>query len=310
VARVPGPLHVGGRGLTGVYVPGSRISTNGRDRSSTYSARIVLVRHGHADAKAGWSGDDGLRSLDSIGHQQAIGLVDVLVPVGPGRVLSSPYVRCQQTVEPVAMKLGLIIESSFALVPDAGLKALGMIRELSSVPTLIIPLLCTHGELMGSLLSELASQDDVNLSHKPPGMKGCAWILDFLGQRMLQPVTSHHVPHIVPVADPVTGIGASGELNHMSRTGKAEVFDDRVTALLARAYQLAESHLKGIDEAAEELAKMSGEDLTVISQARRVVLERMAAGSDRATKQVLSLIRRAIELGGWRWRWEDTGPVP
>jgi 8-oxo-(d)GTP phosphatase len=182
--RVSWPLHVGGRGLTGVYVPGSRISTNGRDRSSTFSARVVLVRHGRADTKAGWSGDDALRPLDSIGHQQAMGLVDVLVPIGPGRVLSSPVLRCQQTVEPVAMKLGLIVESSFALVPDAGLRALGMIRELSSVPSLIAPLLCTHGELMGSLLSELASQDDVNLPHEPPGVKGSAWILDFLGQKM------------------------------------------------------------------------------------------------------------------------------
>jgi phosphohistidine phosphatase SixA len=144
----------------------------------------MLVRHGHADTKARWTGDDVLRPLDSIGHQQAMGLVDVLVPIGPGRVISSPYVRCQQTVEPVAMKLGLKIESSFALVPDAGLRALGIIRELSSIPSPIAPLLCTHGEVMGSLLSELASQDDVNLPRKPPGAKGCVWILDFLGQRM------------------------------------------------------------------------------------------------------------------------------
>jgi hypothetical protein len=96
----------------------------------------------------------------------------------------------------------------------------------------------------------------------------------------------------------------------MSQAGRAVDLDDQVTALLARAHQYADSHLEGIDEAAEELAKMSGEDLTVISQARRVALERMAADPDRVTKQVVSLIRRAIELGGWRWRWDNTGPVP
>jgi hypothetical protein len=96
----------------------------------------------------------------------------------------------------------------------------------------------------------------------------------------------------------------------MSAPSNLENFDNRVAALLARAYQLADSNLEGINEAAEELAEMSGEDLAVISKARRVVLERMTAKPDSATKQVAWLIRRAIELGGWRWRWEDTGPLP
>jgi 8-oxo-(d)GTP phosphatase len=182
--RVSRLTDVGCRGLKGFFVPGSRMPTNGRNRPSTFSARVMLVRHGHAKTKAEWTGDDALRPLDSIGHQQAMDLVEMLAPIGPGRVLSSPYVRCQQTVEPVAIKLGLIIESSFALVPDAGLKALGLIRDLSSVPSLVAPLLCTHGELMASLLSELVSQDDLNLPRKPPGVKGCVWILDFLGQKM------------------------------------------------------------------------------------------------------------------------------
>ena len=96
----------------------------------------------------------------------------------------------------------------------------------------------------------------------------------------------------------------------MSQAGNLEDLDGQVAALLARAYQLANSDLEGINEAAEELAAMSGEDLAVISKARRVVLERVAAGPDHDTRQVNSLIRRAIELGGWRWRWEDTGPAP
>jgi hypothetical protein len=89
-----------------------------------------------------------------------------------------------------------------------------------------------------------------------------------------------------------------------------ENLDDQVAALLARAYQLADSQLDGINEAAEELAAMSAGDLDVISKARRVVVQRMAADPDSVTKQVFWLIRRAIELGGWRWQWNDTGPLP
>jgi hypothetical protein len=80
--------------------------------------------------------------------------------------------------------------------------------------------------------------------------------------------------------------------------------------LLARAYQLANSDLDGLNDAAEELAALSGQDVAVISRARRVVLEQLATNPDRTTNQVASLIRRAIEVGTGRWDWEDSGPVP
>lgn len=86
--------------------------------------------------------------------------------------------------------------------------------------------------------------------------------------------------------------------------------DERVEKLLARAYEMADSGLTGINEAAEELATLSGDDLAVISKARRVIIGRLQVRSDRETNQVHWLIRRALELGGWRWHWEDTNPVP
>lgn len=84
----------------------------------------------------------------------------------------------------------------------------------------------------------------------------------------------------------------------------------QVQVLLDRAYELADSELTGINEAAEELAAMSSDDLTVISVARREVIRRLRERPDRATQQVYWLVRRALELGGWRWQWEDTDPVP
>jgi hypothetical protein len=84
----------------------------------------------------------------------------------------------------------------------------------------------------------------------------------------------------------------------------------RAAALLARAYQLADSELEGIDEAAQELAAMTGDDLTVIDRARRLTIDRLAESPDRATKQVASLIRRALEVGMSRWHWDDSAEVP
>ncbi len=96
----------------------------------------------------------------------------------------------------------------------------------------------------------------------------------------------------------------------MSQATEPEDIEGQAAALVARAYQLADSQLEGINEAAEELAGMSRADLTVISRARRVVMGRLATRPDRATAQVAWLIRRAIEVGAGQWQWETTDPVP
>ena len=63
---------------------------------------LLLVRHAHAHARKEWSGDDRLRPLSANGLRQAEGLIAVFGNFArPSRVLSSPYLRCMQTVEPL-----------------------------------------------------------------------------------------------------------------------------------------------------------------------------------------------------------------
>ena len=78
------------------YGPGEspRKATPGAQRASWTTVRMVLVRHGHAGTKEGWAGDDRLRPLDARGLRQAKHLVDVIVPLHPTRLISSPYTRC------------------------------------------------------------------------------------------------------------------------------------------------------------------------------------------------------------------------
>ena len=86
--------------------------------------------------------------------------------------------------------------------------------------------------------------------------------------------------------------------------------DDQLRHLLDRGYELAASHLEGINEAALELADAAGDDRRVMERAFRVVAERVRLDPSHANNQVASLIRRAIELGMWRWDWDNTRPVP
>jgi 8-oxo-(d)GTP phosphatase len=71
---------------------------------------ILLVRHASAGDRYEWEGDDRLRPLDERGRRQADELVELLEQYEVTRLLSSPSLRCVQTVEPFAEAHGLGIE--------------------------------------------------------------------------------------------------------------------------------------------------------------------------------------------------------
>jgi 8-oxo-dGTP diphosphatase len=71
---------------------------------------ILLKRHASAGDRDAWEEDDLLRPLDKRGRRQAAELVELLAPYELDRILSSPAVRCVQTVEPLAEARGLEIE--------------------------------------------------------------------------------------------------------------------------------------------------------------------------------------------------------
>jgi phosphohistidine phosphatase SixA len=113
---------------------------------------VYLVRHASAEARETWGGDDRLRPLDNRGLRQAEGLVEQLGRREFRRIVSSPYVRCVETVVPLAHARGLAVEHSEALGEgaDAG-AALALFRSAR------IPLVaCVHGDLAEELLGEAA----------------------------------------------------------------------------------------------------------------------------------------------------------
>jgi phosphohistidine phosphatase SixA len=148
--------------------------------------RIVLVRHGQAQGKIGWDGPDSDRALVGRGRRQARHLAKVIGGGRPpGRVISSPALRCVQTVEPYADKVGLAVELSDRLSTAAGPAALALCRELlSSEPADSTSVLCTHREVLVELLPQLSRDFDRKLTHWPPGAKGGAWILRFRAVRL------------------------------------------------------------------------------------------------------------------------------
>jgi 8-oxo-(d)GTP phosphatase len=79
---------------------------------------LLVIRHARAGKRSQWVGDDRLRPLDKRGAKQARALVDALARFEITRVLSSPYDRCVQTVEPLAAARGLFVEARDELGED------------------------------------------------------------------------------------------------------------------------------------------------------------------------------------------------
>jgi 8-oxo-dGTP diphosphatase len=134
---------------------------------------VYLVRHAHAGPKASWQGPDVARPLSAQGRWEALGLIERLDGRPVDRVLSSPALRCLQTVEPLAGRLGRTVEPDEALGVDG--TAAGVL-ELLVDPALERAALCTHGERIGEVFDELR-RVGLELSDPPRWPKGCTWIL-------------------------------------------------------------------------------------------------------------------------------------
>ena len=71
---------------------------------------IFLIRHGHAGSRSRWEGPDDQRPLSERGAGQARAVAAELAERGIDLLWSSRYLRCRQTLEPLADRLGLAIE--------------------------------------------------------------------------------------------------------------------------------------------------------------------------------------------------------
>jgi len=135
---------------------------------------IYLVRHGKAGSRRDWKGPDDGRPLSKRGRRQAEGLVDLLADRGIVSVFSSPSLRCVQTVEPLAHKLGLDVESRSQLCEQTSkADVAGFVGDLLSTSAAV----CSHGDMIPVILRVLAHDHGLNLPRDHPCAKGSVWAL-------------------------------------------------------------------------------------------------------------------------------------
>lgn len=113
-----------------------------------------LVRHGDAGDKSVWRGPDADRPLSALGRRTAAGLVIRLEDFPIRRILSSPALRCTQTVRPLAERNRLGVEHHDLLRVGADAAALAAFVRSRAADMAV---LCTHGEVLADILPILTA---------------------------------------------------------------------------------------------------------------------------------------------------------
>ena len=142
---------------------------------------IHLVRHGHAGRRHAWDGDDAERPLSSKGRAEAEGLRQRLQDRPVTRVLSSGFVRCQQTVAPIAEQHDLNVEIEDALAEGASTAdAIALIESLIGTEAV----LCSHGDVIPEVMAAL-HRDGVKIKGRHRAAKGGTYALHTKGKHIV-----------------------------------------------------------------------------------------------------------------------------
>jgi 8-oxo-dGTP diphosphatase len=140
---------------------------------------IMLVRHAVAVSRSKWSEDDVERPLTKRGERQATELVRQLSEQPIHRILSSPYLRCVDTVRPLSQARRLEVERTDALAEGGSRAAVELVRSLIGLPAV----LCSHGDVIPDVLEHFAVHDGFELDLEAHCAKGSTWLLEDDGER-------------------------------------------------------------------------------------------------------------------------------
>jgi 8-oxo-dGTP diphosphatase len=133
---------------------------------------LFLVRHAKAGSRHDFSGNDRLRPLTSSGKLQARAIADAMVAAGVSSLISSPYLRCIQTLQPTAKLIGAKVATDECL--SEGRSYVEVLKLLESLPDGAAA--CSHGDVIPEAIAAIERRG-CEFTTPPDWRKATVWVL-------------------------------------------------------------------------------------------------------------------------------------
>ncbi len=127
-----------------------------------------------------WEGDDLARPLSKAGWKQANAVCKRLAKKGATELVSSPYERCLQTLEPLAVTLGRVVRPDDRLLEEASFE--GVLDLIGELPDGAV--MCSHGDVIPATIQALVRRG-MEVKTAPDWRKGTVWVLKVKDDRVI-----------------------------------------------------------------------------------------------------------------------------
>ena len=133
---------------------------------------LYLVRHAKAGERADFKGDDELRPLNKAGQRQAAAIARKLAKRDVTVLISSPFLRCMQTLEPLAHMLREPVHVDDRLAEGSSFAA--VMELFASLPEGAV--MCSHGDVIPEVIDALVRRG-CEVGSAPEWRKASTWVL-------------------------------------------------------------------------------------------------------------------------------------
>lgn len=135
---------------------------------------VYLIRHANAGTRGGYPGSDDDRPLSAKGRERAEHIVAILGDRPIAKIISSPAARCVQTVAPLAVTLGITVESRRELAEGQSAEEVIALLAKHADRNVVA---CAHGDVIPKVI-RLLTQEGMRVKGKDANQKGCVWEID------------------------------------------------------------------------------------------------------------------------------------
>jgi phosphohistidine phosphatase SixA len=134
---------------------------------------LYIVRHAKAGKRSEWDGPDTLRPLSDKGWEQAQAIAKKLIELKPIALISSPAVRCMQTLEPLSEAMKIKIVADERLFEDGDVAKMIELLEAAQDSTVI----SSHGDMIPEAI-KILQRRGMEINSKPDWRKASVWVVE------------------------------------------------------------------------------------------------------------------------------------